>query len=166
VDKKIASENLKLMTYGAQVLTAEHEGEGAAALLTWVTQASFDPPLIAACVQKDSGSYGIVTKSGRFALNFLSTGQEDVAKTFIKPTEIADGKWSGYAIEKGETGVPVLADAPAWVELEIRNIDETGDHAVVIAEVVGAGKHGAEGEMTTPLTCDQTGMQYAGLKGA
>ena len=35
--------------------------------------------------------------------------------------------------------MPILVDAPAWVEGEVTDIVERGDHAVVIGEVSEAG---------------------------
>ena len=47
---------LRMIPYGIYVLTAEAgDGETAAATVNWVTQTSFDPPLVVIGVKADSG---------------------------------------------------------------------------------------------------------------
>ena len=68
---------LRMIPYGIYVLTAEDaNGNTAAATVNWVTQTSFDPPLIAVGVKTDSGAYNIVKTAGNFALNMLGKGQQ------------------------------------------------------------------------------------------
>ena len=65
---------LRMIPYGLYVLTAEKDGEIAAATVNWVTQTSFDPPLVVVGVKADSGAHEIVKKAGSFALNILGKG--------------------------------------------------------------------------------------------
>ena len=83
--KKMA---LRMIPYGIYVLTAKDSDGGiAAATVNWVTQTSFDPPLVAIGVKADSGAYETLKKSGSFALNFLGKGQQGQAFSFFKPAE-------------------------------------------------------------------------------
>lgn len=130
---------LRMIPYGIYVLTAQApDGTIAAATVNWVTQTSFDPPLVAIGVKPDSGAYDALKKAGSFALNFLGKGQQGAAFTFFKPTEVADGKVSGEPYRSGSTGAPVLDAAPACVECKLAQIIERGDHHIVLGEVVDA----------------------------
>ena len=62
-------------------------------------------------------------------------------------------------IEHTVGGAIVLADAPAWAELRLRETVELGDHVVVVAEVtdVGLRQEGPE-----PLTLKELGLNYGG----
>ncbi len=132
--KKMA---LRMIPYGIYVLTAKaDDGEIAAATVNWVTQTSFDPPLVAIGVKADSGAYATLKKSGNFALNFLGKGQQGAAFTFFQPVEVEDGKISGEVYAEGSTGAPVLASAPACVEFKVAEIVERGDHHIVVGEAV------------------------------
>ena len=52
-----------MIPYGIYVLTAEDSvGNIAAATVNWVTQTSFDPPLVAIGVKADSGAYALIKK--------------------------------------------------------------------------------------------------------
>jgi len=123
--KKMA---LRMIPYGIYVLTAKAgDGEVSAATVNWVTQISFDPPLVAIGVKAYSGAYQTLKKAGSFALNFLGKGQQGAAFTFFKPAEVEDGKISGEACRDGSTELPVLASALACVEFKVVEIVERGD---------------------------------------
>jgi flavin reductase (DIM6/NTAB) family NADH-FMN oxidoreductase RutF len=130
---------LRMIPYGIYVLTAEDsDGNTAAATVNWVTQTSFDPPLVVIGVKADSGAYEVLKKSGGFALNMLGKGQQGPAFTFFKPAMRDGDTISGEPIRAGATGVPVLVNAPANVECKVVEIVERGDHHIVIGEVVDA----------------------------
>jgi len=129
-----------MIPYGLYVLTAESaDGQIAAATVNWVTQASFDPPLVVVGVKTDSAAYSVIKQSAAFALNVLGKGQQALAFTFFKPT-IRDGETaSGERFRRGITGAPLLERTPAFVECRLRDVVERGDHAIMVGEVVDAG---------------------------
>lgn len=130
---------LRMIPYGLYVLTAtDGQGQMTAATVNWVTQSSFSPPLVVVAVKADSGSYEAIKQSRAFALNMLGKGQQKSAFAFFKPAQLADGAISGHAYETGETGAPILSDAPAAIECRVREIVAEGDHHVVLGEVVAA----------------------------
>ncbi|MFN9901826.1 MAG: flavin reductase family protein, partial [bacterium] len=49
---------------------------------SWVTQGSFEPPLVVMAVRADSTSNGMIQRTGRFSLNVLSADQKDLAAVF------------------------------------------------------------------------------------
>ncbi len=130
---------LRMIPYGIYVLTA-NDGEGgvAAATVNWVTQTSFDPPLVAIGVKTDSGAYATLKKAGSFALNFLGKGQQGAAFTFFKPAAVDGDTISGEPFTSGSTGAPLLSNAQAAVECKVVEIVERGDHHIVVGEVVEA----------------------------
>jgi flavin reductase (DIM6/NTAB) family NADH-FMN oxidoreductase RutF len=131
---------LRMIPYGLYVLTAEKPGGPVtAATVNWVTQASFEPPLIAVGVKADSNAHEIVKETRAFALNVLGKGQGPMAFTFFKPAERQGNTISGEPVRAGSTGAPILEIAPAYVECRVVEIVEKGDHSVVVAEVVDAG---------------------------
>jgi len=130
---------LRMIPYGIYVLTAEAPGgETAGATVNWVTQTSFQPPLVAVGVKADSGAYATLKQAGQFALNMLGKGQQGAAFAFFKPAQREGDVLSGEPIRKGGNGAPVLANAIAHVECKVAEIVERGDHHIVIGEVVEA----------------------------
>ena len=92
---------LRMIPYGLYVLTAEGKnGAVAAAAINWVTQASFNPPLVALGVKADSGAHAIVKETGQFALNVLGKGQQGLAYNFFKSHERQGDTIGGEPFER------------------------------------------------------------------
>jgi flavin reductase (DIM6/NTAB) family NADH-FMN oxidoreductase RutF len=130
---------LRMIPYGLYVLTAKDGDDVAAATVNWVTQASFAPPLVVVGVKADSHAHTVIKKTGAFALNVLGKGQQQAAFAFFKPATFADGKISGEAFRAGQTGSPILASTPAFVDCKLVHTWESGDHSVFVGEVIDAG---------------------------
>jgi flavin reductase (DIM6/NTAB) family NADH-FMN oxidoreductase RutF len=77
-------------------------------------------------VKADSGTYKTVKAARAFALNMLGKEQKNLAFTFFRPVDVSDGKLSGQPFRKGETGAPILVDAPGAVECRVTAIVEQG----------------------------------------
>ncbi len=130
---------LRMIPYGIYVLTTEApDGEVAAATVNWVTQTSFNPPLVVIGLKVDSGAYEIVGKTRKFALNVLGKAQQGAAFAFFKPAERDGNTVNGEPFHKGESGSPILDNALASVECNVVEIVERGDHHIVVGEVVDA----------------------------
>ena len=129
---------LRMIPYGLYVLTAEKDGEIAAATVNWVTQTAFEPPLVVVGVKADSGAHELVKKAGAFALNILGKGQQGPAFAFFKPVEKDGDKINGEAYAAGATGAPVLNSVPAYVECTLEQTVENGDHSIFVGKVVNA----------------------------
>ena len=131
---------LRMIPYGLYVLTAENSaGDVAAATVNWVTQASFEPPLVVVAVKADSSVHSMIKESKSFALNVLGKGQGPLAFTFFKPTSRDGSTVSGQPFRRATTGAPILDDTPAFVDCRLVDSVERGDHTVMVGEVVDAG---------------------------
>jgi flavin reductase (DIM6/NTAB) family NADH-FMN oxidoreductase RutF len=156
-DKKVA---LRAITYGLYVMTAADGDEFAGGGVNWLTQTSFEPPLVAAGVKADSGLQALITRRGAFAVNVLADDQLDVGKAFFRSTTVEGDRINGYRFERGvATGAPILDDVPYWFECRVTDTVARGDHTVFVAEVVGAGVRDAS---KAPLNLRTTGMNYGG----
>ncbi len=129
---------LRMIPYGIYIMTAENDGEVAAATVNWVTQTSFAPPLVVVGAKADSGAYTIAKAAGNFTLNMLGKGQQGMAFGFFKPATRDRDTISGEPFTMGGNGAPVLDNAIASVQCKIVEIVEQGDHHILVGEVVDA----------------------------
>jgi flavin reductase (DIM6/NTAB) family NADH-FMN oxidoreductase RutF len=160
MDPKAKKKTLRLLTYGLYVATAVDGENVAAGSITWLSQASFEPPLVMAAIKKDSGLHAFIERSGALAVNVLAAGQKDAAAAFFRSAQVEEGRLNGYAFEPGpETGAPLLTDLPAWFEARVIDAVKKGDHTVYVAEVVNAGVRDPEAE---PMVLWDTGWSYGG----
>ena len=151
---------LRHLTYGLYALTAAHDGERGVFTINWVSQVSFEPPLLVASVERVSATLPLIRASGRFALCPFAAEQRQLAADLGRPRARAGDKFATFDLATQETasGVPVLADTLGYVECEVRQEMEAGDSIVVLGEVVDARVliDGA------PLTMREAGFRHAG----
>ncbi len=130
---------LRMIPYGLYVLTAATDEKIAAGAVNWVTQASFDPPLVVVAVRADSHLHEVIREARAFALNVLGKDQAALAFTFFKPVERKGQTIGGEPFRVGETGAPLLESTPAFIECRVVEAVQKGDHTVFIGEVVEVG---------------------------
>ena len=131
---------LRMIPYGLYVLTSEsREGRVAAATVNWVTQASFEPPLLAVGVKADSTAHEVIKQSRAFALNVLVKGQQDLAFAFFKTLERDGNSIGEQTFSPGKSGSPIFAGSAAFLECSLVDTLERGDHSVFLGEVLEAG---------------------------
>ena len=150
---------LRKIPHGVYVIGVRQGDQMNAFTGTWLTQVSFTPPLVALGIKKASHSLEMVRESGVFSVNLLGKDQKSIAEHFVKPASAVGEKLRGIGHRAGATGAPILEDAIAFFECEVREIaNEGGDHAVVIGEVVEAGVRKDE----PALALMDTGWHYGG----
>jgi flavin reductase (DIM6/NTAB) family NADH-FMN oxidoreductase RutF len=139
MDPNTKKNALRMIPYGLYVLTGESDGRIAAATVNWVTQASFDPPLVAVGVKADSNAHDLIKTAGAFALNVLAKGQQPLAYTFFKSLEREGNTIGGEPFSSGKSGAPLLANAAAHLECSLVETVERGDHSLFVGEVIDVG---------------------------
>jgi flavin reductase (DIM6/NTAB) family NADH-FMN oxidoreductase RutF/DNA-binding IclR family transcriptional regulator len=115
------------------VTTIEADGTPNGFVVGSFTSVSLDPPLVAFFPDKGSTSWPKIEATGKFCVNILSDGQEEICRKFAaKGAERFDGvEWRPTPL----TGTPILADVVAWIDCELGEVTEAGDHYIVLGEV-------------------------------
>lgn len=151
---------LRHFPYGLYVVTVSHGGEEHGMTANWLTQASFEPPMIVVAVENTSKTIGLIRDAHHFAVNLLHEGQRDLAGKLGRTSEQAPQKLKGVKTKPAPgSGAPILADALGWVECRLMTTLPSGDHTLVLGEIVDAGvEHGD----AKPLTLQEAGFKYSG----
>jgi flavin reductase (DIM6/NTAB) family NADH-FMN oxidoreductase RutF len=149
---------LRHFPYGLYVVTVAHDGEEHGMTANWVTQAAFEPPMIAVAVENTSKTIEMMRDTHQFALNVLHKGQRDLAGKLGKSSEQAPRKLKGIKTKPAGGGTPVLAEALGWLECRIVTTVPAGDHTLVLGEVMDAGIE----EQGEALTIQEAGFSYSG----
>ena len=122
---------------GVTVVTAfGSEGRLSGATANAVTSLSLDPPMMLACLDLGSRTLATVLESGRFGVNALAAGQQELARRFAGKGDEA-GKWEGVSHSEGG-GSPRLDDALVWVACQLRDVIEGGDHVILTGDAIEA----------------------------
>ncbi len=125
---------------------------------SWVTQGSFEPPLVVMAVRADSTSNGMIQRTGRFSLNVLAADQKDLAAVFFKPQNGVGGRFEAAPFTPGPEGLPILDDALGGVECTLVGQVAAGDHTVFVGKVISAVLH----RDAAALELGSTGWNYGG----
>jgi len=147
-------------SYGLYAVTLAHGGEEHGMTATWVTQASFEPPMLVVAVENRSRMIGMMRDARHFVINVLREGQGELAAKLGRSSADAPQKLKGTKTKPAPTwGGPILADALGWLECRLVATLPAGDHTLVLGEV---GDGGVEHGDAVPLTLQQAGLKYSG----
>src|SRR5689334_7798901 len=87
---------LRSFTYGLFWVTAEYGGERGIFTVNWVSQASFDPPLLMLSVEKSSSTLPLIRESGQFVIGPFRADQRALAGDLGRPKSRAGDKFVAY----------------------------------------------------------------------
>lgn len=160
MDPAIKKQALRMFTYGLYAVMCEDGDEVNGFTANWLTQVSFDPPLLAVSIENLSKSLPMILRSRKFTVNILphTDKPRELAGQLGKSALKHPDKMAGIPYTIPTEGYPVLQAALSWVACEVRQILPAGDSSLVVAEVVDAGVQ-AEGQ---PLTMAAAGFRHAG----
>jgi flavin reductase len=76
---------MRRLAAGVSVIATEYQGERFGLLSTSVTSVSADPPVLLVCISRSASSHDPIAHSGRFCVNVLQQGDEELAGRFSSP---------------------------------------------------------------------------------
>jgi flavorubredoxin/flavin reductase (DIM6/NTAB) family NADH-FMN oxidoreductase RutF len=118
-------------------VTAKKGDAQSAMLASWVSQASFNPPALTVAVAKERAVESFLLKGATFNLNVLQQGNEkDTIKALLKPFAPGENRFGDMAVDISDTnGCAIVTQALSYMECEVEERMECGDHWVVLAKV-------------------------------
>ncbi len=159
MDPAIKKKVLRSFTYGLYIVTVRDGDEVNALTANWLTQTSFEPPMLAFALENDARSLPMILRAGAFAVNVVPEDGRALAGAMGRSSQKNPQKLADVAYEPGPTtGSPILPDCVGWVECRLSGMLESGDHTLLLGEVVEAG----EGREARPLTLAEAGFRYSG----
>lgn len=150
------AEVLRKVPLVVSVVTVGRGGAENGLTVSWAAPVSFEPPQFMIAVDKHHFSVDFLQSTKNFAVNILRADQQRIAGQFARQSMAGEDKLAGLRLKESQTGAAILADALAWFDCELKEVHETGDHLLVVGEVVDAGVQG-EGEA---LLTTQAGLRY------
>ncbi|BAG23196.1 flavin reductase [Streptomyces sp. SID4928] len=110
------------------------------------TSVSLDPPQVLCCVARSAVMHKALMAEKHFAVSILGSEQEQLARYFAdKKRPLGPEQYDDLAWEPGiRTRAPLLHGALAWLECELSELHDSGDHSIFIGNVIEASS-GAPG---------------------
>lgn len=126
-------------SYGLFVLTAREGDKENGCIINTAIQVTADPKQVSICVNKSNYTCGMIQRTGKFALSFLS---QDVKFETFRHFGFQSGrdvdKFAGYEdVKRSEGGLPYLTKgANAFISVKVNRTLDLGTHLMFIGDVM------------------------------
>ena len=117
---------------GVCVITTVDGEEAVAMTIGSFSSISLTPPIVGFFVDKDSRRLPYFIRSRRFCANVLGAAQTDVCRHFARETQ---GQPSHFELQRSPSGLPLIKGAIAWIDCEIHDLIDIGDHTLIVGQV-------------------------------
>ena len=121
---------------GVTVITATGPAGPVGMTANAVASLSLDPLLLLVCFDNEARTLPVVRRTGRFGVNVLAAGQEELARLFASKRPERE-KFAGVAHSVND-GIPVIDGTIAWVGCRLERLVDGGDHTIGIGAVESA----------------------------
>ncbi len=152
---------LEKIPYGVAVVTVGRGGAENGLAVSWMSQVSFDPPLVMVAVAKLHYSEEFLRSTKTFVINLLGADQQKLAAHFARESVSGEDKLGQVAARPSAGGAAILEEARAWLGCEVVQIHSAGDHLLVIGRV----EEGEVVNQSRALT-SESGLRYRQSKPA
>ena len=116
----------------AVVTTCGDEGVPVGLAVNSFASVSLDPPEILWSVMSNAPSKSAFEEHGAFAINVMPEEEKEQTLNFARPS---DKKFEGVSWRRGWREVPVLENALATLECDVKEMIPCGDHHIVVGSV-------------------------------
>lgn len=163
IDREI-KRSLGQMMKGVEVVGARHGGMVRAYTSHWVTQVSFEEPIVLASVSPKHDTYPLMVASGEFSVSLLAGDQIAAGQYFSYPgrkfRHMADELLTEWPDDPD--GPPIVPDSIAYLRCRIFQQQTMEDHELLFARVEAV----AEGRLREPplLYSSRLGWRITGDK--
>lgn len=126
------------MITGVEVVGARHDGVDRLYTSHWVTQVSFEEPIVMASVSPKHDTHPVMLESGEFSVSVLAADQISEAQYFSYPAhrmkyaanDFVDA-WPG-----DPDGPPIVTNSIAWLRCTTFEVVPMEDHQLFFGRVV------------------------------
>lgn len=126
----------------AVVTTCTPDGRQVGLTINSFASLSLEPPLVLWSLGNNSGNLSVFESCTHFAINMLSSQQEDIARRFAN-SRLPD-KFAGVALHRTPEGVPIIDEALTVLVCVHDHCRMVGDHLLLIGRVVRTSSHPGE----------------------
>jgi flavin reductase (DIM6/NTAB) family NADH-FMN oxidoreductase RutF len=118
------------------IVTTLDQGQPFGATVSAFASLSLDPPMVTVALHRSSGLLARILRVGRFGVNVLGQGQDDMALLFARrgTDRFRATPW------RVDRGLPQLLEAASWIACDLAKAVEGGDHLLLLGGVTWASR--------------------------
>ncbi|MDO9267568.1 MAG: flavin reductase family protein [Methylobacter sp.] len=126
---------MQLWASGVTVVTTHSEKFGLQGMtVTAFSSVSINPPQVLVCINESADTGAGIQESQRFAVNVLSSTQQDVSNQFAGGSS-QEQRFENTPWTSGITGAPILDNSIMSLECKVIEKIHAGTHWIIIGEV-------------------------------
>jgi flavin reductase len=133
-DPGLYKQGMRRLAAGVSIVATEYQGERFGLLSTSVTSLSADPPALLVCIGRSASSHDPIAHSGRFCVNVLQQGDEELAGRFSSP-KFRDIRFDGREWTILATRAPALVGCLASFDCIVSRAITAETHTVFFGSV-------------------------------
>lgn len=118
---------------GVCVVTARCNGDAVGLTVNSFTSVSLDPLMVLICITRNTTAHEVISQAGAYTVSILAEGQESVSTVFAGAPN--NQRFSLVQTEASPLGNPVVEGAIAFLDAEIVDSRDAGDHTIFIGRV-------------------------------
>ena len=138
MDKPVNAEQFKLgmrsLAHAVSIITSAHAGHRYGMTATAVCSVTAEPPAILVCLNRNSATYGAVSKSKAYCVNVLRTEDSDLSNLFSGVLS-GEGRFKSREWSRLATGSPALLDALVTFDCRVIKNLAHGSHTIFLGQV-------------------------------
>jgi len=158
MDEQAKKKILQQIPYGLYVIGVKDGASHHAFTGSWLSQCSMKPPRLMLGLRHGTHSLDMLKQGKVFSVNWMSKDDKKVLEQFFKTTPASGNRFGELTYQTKKTGAPILDKALSYVECEVVDIHDAGDHSIIVGEVVNAElRHDGP-----PLVMGDTPWHYGG----
>ena len=133
-ERPVVGEALGRIASGCFILTVQDGRQSTGVLVSWVQQASFEPPMVTVCLRSGRPAGALVDASERFLLNVIGEDPKPMFRHFGKGFLLDEDAFAGLTVEPTSYG-SLISGCPAHLGCRVTQKVGAGDHDLYLAEV-------------------------------
>lgn len=118
------------------VVTMNQQNKINGITVAWITRVSINPKLIAISIGKSRYSHELLMNSRYYGVCILSNKQKKIADIFGTYSGRNYNKFKDVDFSFSENKLPIIKGSIAFIECEIINKYDAGDHTLFIGKVI------------------------------
>ncbi|MBX5444811.1 flavin reductase family protein [Sphaerobacter sp.] len=147
VDQDLFRDVLARFVSGVVVVTTANPDGYHGMTVSSFCSVSLDPPLVLACINRETQGHDKLESASAFAVNILARDQSFLADQFSGRAPLADPTFARVPHRVGALGAPLIQGCVGWIECRPWARYPGGDHTIVVGQV----EHVALGDADDPL---------------
>lgn len=139
---------MRALVGNCSVLTVGGGDQRSGLVVTSAISLSAEPPLLLACVNRNSSSWPLLHSHPWFGWSSLGADQQKVAENFAGFGGVkGNDRFAGAQWDEGETGALLLRGAPVAFDCEVEELIDRATHSIVIGRVRGIRETAGQGAL-------------------